>query len=125
MQKIRQVKGKKKKTRVESDWKNYWGSSPNLLLDVEKLGKDSFTRHVLHLCKSKSMLSYLELREQIDRRSLESDDYYNEWIAVKTTKKWINIARDLVIKPLKNASQNLGSPISQPRITNGVGNIAV
>ena len=40
------LKGRKNKRRgyKESDWKTYWGSSDNLLADVEKLGKDKFTR---------------------------------------------------------------------------------
>ncbi len=40
----KQVKGKKRKTRKESDWKDYYGSSPRLLEDIEKLGKDKFSR---------------------------------------------------------------------------------
>ena len=79
------LKGKKNRRRytVESDWKDYWGSSDRLLEDVKLLGKENFTREILYFCRSKSELSYLEAKEQFDRRVLESDDYYNGIIDVK------------------------------------------
>ena len=79
------LKGKKNKRRstVESDWKDYWGSSDNLLADVEKYGKENFLREILHYCESKGVLSYLEAKEQFDRRVLETDDYYNGIINVR------------------------------------------
>jgi hypothetical protein len=40
----------------------------------------------LYLCKTRSDCAYLELREQIDNRVLESDSYYNDWVAVKIRK---------------------------------------
>lgn len=70
--KTKQVKGKKKRHQVESDWRDYWSSSEELKADVEKLGVDNFRREILYFCKSKSMASYLELREQIDRRVMEN-----------------------------------------------------
>jgi hypothetical protein len=84
--KYKQVNNKRKKIRVESDWKKYYGSSPKIKDDVKALGHENFKREILHLCKSKSMQSYLELREQIDRRVLESNDYYNDWIMVRVRK---------------------------------------
>lgn len=68
---------KKIKSKVSSDWQEYWGSSENLLKDIETLGKENFTREILYFCKSKAELSYIEAREQFDRRVLESDEYYN------------------------------------------------
>ena len=70
--KTKQVKGKKKRHQVESDWRDYWSSSEELKSDVEKHGVDNFRREILYFCKSKSMASYLELREQIDRRVMET-----------------------------------------------------
>jgi len=79
--------GKKKKKRIRgkinSDWKTYYGSSPNLTADIDTLGADKFTREILHYCKSKSATSYIEAREQFDRKVLESDDYYNGHIQVR------------------------------------------
>ena len=42
-----------------------------------------FKREILHLCKSKSEMSYLELKEQMDREVLLNDEYYNGIIQVK------------------------------------------
>ena len=69
--------GKKLKRRsvVESDWRDYWGSSDRLNADVQALGPEKFTREILYLCKSKAEISYLEAREQFERRVLETDDY--------------------------------------------------
>ena len=76
---------KKKKIRgtIESDWQTYYGSSPELSKDVELLGKENFSREILHYCKSKSECSYIEAREQFSRQVLESDDYYNGHIQVR------------------------------------------
>ena len=79
------LKGKKNKRRgtKESDWRDYWGSSDRLNADVAKLGPDKFTREILYLCKGRGEMSYIEAREQFDRRVLETDDYYNGIINVR------------------------------------------
>jgi hypothetical protein len=79
------LKGKKRKrkTTVESDWRDYWGSSESLQADVAALGPEQFTREIIYYCKSRSELSYLEAKEQFDRCVLETDDYYNGIINVR------------------------------------------
>jgi len=79
------LKGKRLKRRsvVESDWREYYGSSDRLNADVLALGPQNFTREILYLCKSKAEMSFLEAREQFERRVLESDDYYNGIINVR------------------------------------------
>ena len=84
--KIKKIKGKRKRYKVPSDWQTYWSSSAKLVEDVLQLGMENFTRTILHLCESKGECTYLELREQIDRRVLESDNFYNEWIMVRVRK---------------------------------------
>ena len=81
----RPLKGRINKRRytVSSDWKYYYGSSDQLLADVEKLGEDKFKREILFYCKSKAELSYIEAREQFARKVLESNDYYNGHIRVR------------------------------------------
>jgi hypothetical protein len=76
---LKNGKKKKKKIRskINSDWMEYYGSSIELNKDIEKLGKEIFTREILYFCKSKAECSYIESREQFARRVLESDDYYN------------------------------------------------
>lgn len=72
------IKKKKKiRSKIDSDWLEYYGSSIELSKDLEILGKEHFTREILFYCKSKAECSYVEAREQFARRVLESDDYYN------------------------------------------------
>ena len=79
------LKGRKNKRRgtKESDWRTYWGSSEKLIADIEKLGGDKFTREILYYCPSRGVASYLEAREQFERKVLEVDDYYNGIINVR------------------------------------------
>ena len=79
------LKGRVNKRRytVESDWKDYFGSSDQLLADVEQLGKDKFKCEILFYCKSKGECNYIEAREQFARKVLESDEYYNGHIRVR------------------------------------------
>mgnify|MGYP003350712149 CR=1 FL=1 len=79
-QKTKQVKGKKKRMKVASDWQTYFGSNEELKKDIDKHGKQQYNRNILHLCKSKGECGYLEAKEQFGRGVLESDDYYNTWI---------------------------------------------
>lgn len=83
--KIRQVKGKKKKYKVESDWQEYYGSNKSLQLDVERLGKGAFHREILHLCKTKGTANYYEASEIFKSDAIISEQYYNGWIHVKVS----------------------------------------
>jgi superfamily II DNA/RNA helicase len=76
-------KKKKVRSKIDSDWIEYYGSSIELNKDVEILGKENFTREILYFCKSKAECSYIEAREQFTRRVLESTDYYNGQISVR------------------------------------------
>jgi Putative endonuclease segE, GIY-YIG domain len=84
----KKIKGKKraKRVKLESDWKDYYGSSAELRADVEKYGKESFKREILVLCKTKSDATYHEARLQFEMRVLESDEYYNKWIFCRIRK---------------------------------------
>ena len=76
-------KKKKIRSKIDSDWQEYYGSSVELTADIAKLGKENFSREILHYCKSKAETSYVEAREQFDRKVLESTDYYNGQISVR------------------------------------------
>ena len=84
-QKLPPLKGKKRKRirTVSTDWRNYYGSSEELLRDVEHYGKQAFRRTILHLCRSKGEASYLEAYEQFNRNVLLREDYYNTWISCR------------------------------------------
>ncbi len=76
-------KKKKIRSKVDSDWKSYYGSSAELSTDINSLGTENFTREILYYCKSKAECSYIEAREQFNRKVLESADYYNGQISVR------------------------------------------
>jgi hypothetical protein len=82
----KQVNGKRKKVRKESDWKEYYGSNEELKAEVEKLGKENFQRIILHLCRTKSECSYYETREIFVRDALLLKEYYNSWVQCKIRK---------------------------------------
>ena len=84
------IKGKKKKTKVFSDWLSYYGSNSELQNDVQILGKDNFKREILHLCKTKGECGYLEAKEQFDRAVLYNPElYYNDWIICRIHRKHV------------------------------------
>ena len=83
-------KRKKIKGKIDSDWLTYYGSSIELNKDIETLGKENFTREILHFCKSKAECSYIEARLQFEQKVLESNDFYNGNIQVRVHKSHIN-----------------------------------
>ncbi len=77
------------RTRVESDWRDYYGSNKEVQLLVEEKGKDNYKRQILHLCKTKGEMSYYEAKLQFDNDVLLSNEYYNEFIGCKIHSKHI------------------------------------
>ena len=84
-------KGKKKRVYKESDWKSYWGSNTELVSDVESAGEANFKRVMLHLCKSKGALSWLELKAQVLADALLREDYYNSFVGCKIHAKHVKL----------------------------------
>lgn len=76
-------KKKKIREKVDSDWRDYYGSSEELTKDVQELGVENFKREILYYCYSKAECSYVEAREQFSRKVLESKEYYNGHIQVR------------------------------------------
>lgn len=60
---FRTPKGKKRKVKSESDWKKYYGSCPELKEDINRIGKDNFSRTILSLHKTKGKTNYEETRQ--------------------------------------------------------------
>lgn len=79
----KQVKGKRKKIRKESDWNEYYGSSPALLKDVEAMGKENFKRTILKLCKGRGECNYWEAKYIFDHNAVLDGNYYNSWVQCK------------------------------------------
>lgn len=76
-------KKKRIRSKIESDWQNYYGSSIELNKDVENLGKEKFKREILYYGKSKAECSYIEAKLQFAYGVLESKNYYNNNIQVR------------------------------------------
>lgn len=92
--KSKQVKGKKKRTKVESDWKDYFGSNEELKQHVNILGGDQFKREILRFCQSKGEMSYFEAKHQFEYGVLESDKWYNTWIMCKVRKNHLTFLKN-------------------------------
>ena len=75
------------KTRVESDWRKYYGSSKEVQQLLELKGSDNFKREILRLCKTKGECSYFEAKYQFENDVLLRDDFYNEFIGCKIHSK--------------------------------------
>ena len=103
---LKKVKRKplKGKTRnrisyVDNDVEKYWGSSKELLADIEKYGIEHFSREVIEVCQSKFHMSYCELIWQIKCNALMDQKYYNGILNVRlgvVPKNYVDIERDPV-----------------------------
>lgn len=93
VRKLPPLKGKTRKrtVRKQSDWREYYGSSEELKLLVEKKGGDAYHREILRLCKTKGECSYFEAKYQFDYDVLLRDDYYNEFIGCKIHSKHLKL----------------------------------
>jgi hypothetical protein len=79
------LKGKTRKRIeiIETDWKTYTGSSVELNKDIIRFGEDKFKFTILKTCRSKWELAYEEIKEQLRRDVLLTDEYYNGIINVR------------------------------------------
>lgn len=86
------VKGKRKKLRKESNWKEYYGSCEELLKDIETLGKEHFSREVSRICFSKGETSFWEAKLQFEADVLyHPESYYNSYIGCRIHRKHLKI----------------------------------
>ena len=84
---VTKTRKRRVKTRTESDWRGYYGSSDTVKQLVEQHGHQRFKREILRLCKTKGECSYYEAKFQFDFDVLFRDDYYNEFISCKIHSK--------------------------------------
>ena len=75
------------RTRIESDWQEYYSSNKEVQLLVESKGSNNYKREILKLCKTKGEMSYYEAKLQFEKDVLLSDEYYNEFIGCKIHSK--------------------------------------
>ena len=60
---FRKPKGKKRKVKSESDWKKYYGSCPELKEDIDKYGRENFSRTILSLHSTAGKTNFEETRQ--------------------------------------------------------------
>ena len=90
---FRTPKGKKRKVKLESDWKNYYGSCPELKEDIIKFSRENFSRTILSLHKTKGKTNFEETRQLFFNNVLTEglDDgtprYYNSNILNRYFRK--------------------------------------
>lgn len=94
--KTKQIKGKKKRYKAESDWKDYFGSNEELNHHVNIFGQEQFKREILRFCESKGEMSYFEAKYQFQYGVLESNQFYNSWISCKIHKKHLTFLKKKV-----------------------------
>ena len=89
----RKPKGGKRRVTSESDWKKYYGSSPELKADISRYGKNNFSREILSLHTTLGKVNYEETRQLfLNNVLMESLDdgtpmYYNSNILGRYMKK--------------------------------------
>ena len=89
----RKPRGGKRRVTSESDWKKYYGSSPELKADVKNFGKLNFKREIISLHKTLGKVNYEETRQlflnNVLTESLDNGEpaYYNSNILGRYMKK--------------------------------------
>lgn len=94
---------KKKKSRVESDWRVYTGSCKPLNESIERLGKENFTFEILCFCETKGQTNFAECWIQMKLNVIIDETFYNDAIGsgqfrgVKFSQSFKNILREIKI----------------------------
>ena len=82
-----------RRTKMESDWKGYYGSCPELKEDIKKYGKEFFSREIISLHKTKGDCNYEETKQlflnNVLKESLDDGTpaYYNSNILGRYMRK--------------------------------------
>lgn len=94
-QKLAPLKGKTRRRhrRTQSDWRQYYGSNRALGAEVVLLDPEQIRRTILHICYSKSEMTWWETLTQIDRDVLRDPRYYNEIIACKISSRGLGVKK--------------------------------
>jgi len=90
---FRTPRGKKRKVKSESNWKEYYGSCPELKEDIVKIGRENCSRTILSLHKTKGKTNFEETRRlfinNVLTESLDNGEpaYYNSNILSRYFRK--------------------------------------
>lgn len=80
---MRKKPGAKRRSKSQSDWKTYYGSSKEIKELVKTSDLSAFKREILHLCITKGESTYFETKEQFKNNVLEDDNFINDNILGK------------------------------------------
>lgn len=69
----------------ETNWKTYKGSSKDLLNDINK-NKHEIHKEIIHLCYTKTEMTYKETTEILCSGCFEDPNCYNGWVSAKIRK---------------------------------------
>jgi hypothetical protein len=84
------------KSRIDSGWRDYWSSSPDIQRIIEEEGGPAnFTREILVFCTNKALLNYAEECMQYTLGAMESDNWLNSNIRAKVFKRNIKDRPDV------------------------------
>ena len=89
----RKPRGGKRRVTSESDWKKYYGSSPELKEDIKHYGKSNFKREIISLHETLGKVNYEETKQlflnNVVIESLDNGEpaYYNSNILGRYMKK--------------------------------------
>lgn len=84
---LRKVRGKTRRQRSESNWKDYWSSSEVVQQLIDKYGEHNFRRTIISLHTTKGDCNWYEVYEQVKNNVLESTEYLNDNINGKWYRK--------------------------------------
>jgi hypothetical protein len=90
---FRTPKGKSRRVKSESNWKEYYGSCPELKEDIDKFGRENFSRTILSLHKTKGKTNFEETRQLFAHNVLTegldngTPRYYNSQILNRYFRK--------------------------------------
>jgi len=88
--KTKRVKGKKKKFKIASDWKTYYGSAKPILEMLKENKQEEFTREILQFVFNKKLLTYYECKYQFIHGVLENEEWLNSNVLGKFYKTDFN-----------------------------------
>ena len=89
----RKPRGGKRRVTSESDWKKYYGSSPELKEDIKHYGKNNFRREIISLHETLGKVNYEETKQlflhNVLIESLDNGEpaYYNSNILGRYMRK--------------------------------------
>jgi len=92
---ITKKRKRRKRLKVESDWRTYYGSSKHLVEDIAEIGPDKFHREILYIGTMKGELAYIEAKLQFENEVLLRDDYYNGIINIRLGSNSVNILKNV------------------------------